>query len=101
MGSKQRLVTEFVKLFSDFSFGRNIYIEPFVGGANVIDKVTGFDLKIGYDKNPYLIELLIAVRDGMKLPNTISEDEYYKVRDNMDDYPMWCWIDWILCVLWW
>ena len=89
MGSKQRFVNEFVKLFNQFSSERHIYIEPFVGGANVIDKVTGFDKKFGYDKNPYLIALLVAVRDGIDLPDSISETEYYKVRDNMNDYPKW------------
>ena len=40
------------------------YVEPFVGGANVIDKIK-CDVRIGSDINEYLIELLLQVRDNV------------------------------------
>jgi len=89
MGSKQRMANDIISLFPKYKQDRNVYIEPFVGGANIIDKVKDFDKKMGFDKNPYLIDLLIAVRDGQEFPDTISEEEYYKVRDNKDKYPNW------------
>lgn len=89
MGSKRKLakyiIPEITKLFSS---DRYIYIEPFVGGANIIDKVKVKN-RIGYDKNPYLIALLDHISKSGKLPETISEDEYYKVRDNKSNFPKW------------
>jgi DNA adenine methylase len=40
------------------------WVEPFVGGANMIDKVEG--KRIGADLNEYLIEALILIRDNPK-----------------------------------
>ena len=37
------------------------YVEPFVGGANVIDKVKCHE-RFGFDKNKYLIALLERVK---------------------------------------
>jgi site-specific DNA-adenine methylase len=36
------MANEIISLFPKFKNDRNIYIEPFVGGANIIDKVKGF-----------------------------------------------------------
>ena len=57
------------------------WVEPFVGGANMIDKVlTG--VRIGSDVHKYLIDLLIAVRDGWIPPETVTEEEYKKIKTN-------------------
>lgn len=61
------------------------YIEPFVGGANVIDKIKCKD-RYGFDIDPLPIELLkIAQKKPEifeKLPKTISKEHYYFIRDN-------------------
>ena len=58
MGSKSKYADSIVpilqKLISDNKI--NIYIEPFVGGANIIDKIHCPE-KFGYDKNAPLIAL--------------------------------------------
>lgn len=87
MGSKSRLSKHIVPILNRFN-DREFYIEPFVGEANIIDKVD-FMYKIGYDKNIYLIELLAYVANGGKLPTTISEEEYYRVRDNKESFDLW------------
>ena len=87
MGSKNRLSKEIIPILNSFK-NRNLYIEPFVGGANIIDKIP-FNIRKGYDKNPYLISLLDYVSRGGLLPETISEKEYYNVRDNKNDHPNW------------
>lgn len=89
MGSKNRIAKYIVPFLNSYlSDSRRFYIEPFVGGANVIDKVD-FEFRIAYDKNVYLIALLDYVAKGGILPDTISEDVYLKVRDNMGKYPEW------------
>ena len=63
------------------------WVEPFVGGANIIDKVGGN--RLGADINPYLIDALLSIRDHhADLPknNTeFTEDDYLKLRNN-DSY---------------
>lgn len=86
MGSKRRFAKEIVPILN--SYNKEFYIEPFVGGANIIDKVD-FPVKLGYDKNPYLISLLDYVSKGGELPTSIKEEEYYKVRDNKKDFKDW------------
>jgi len=89
MGSKARFAKEIVPILNSFFCNeRRYYVEPFVGGANIIDKVD-FEFRKGYDKNPYLIDLLKHVQKGREIPITITEKEYYEVRDNKDNYPNW------------
>lgn len=65
------------------------YIEPFVGGANMIDKISS-SKKVGSDSNEYLIELLKYIQDeNNKLPFEITEEEYNKVKNNKEGYPKW------------
>jgi site-specific DNA-adenine methylase len=65
------------------------YFEPFVGGANMIDKIKHQN-KIGYDIHEELIALLKHVQNlENKLPQHISESEYIQVRDNKSVYPRW------------
>ena len=88
MGSKNRIAKHIVPILNKFN-NRPYYIEPFVGGANIIDKVD-FQVRKGYDKNVYLTDLLKeASTIDRWFPARISEDEYYKVRDNKNDFENW------------
>ena len=62
------------------------YVEPFVGGANMIDKVDGN--RIGADSNEYNICLFKGIQEGFIPPNFISEDEYKKAQANRDITPL-------------
>ena len=96
MGSTARFAKEIVLALQKCINDNNVqlYIEPFVGGANIIDKIKCKE-RIGTDINPYLIELLKYVRDNdtNTLPDRILFDEYDKVRksyrNNTDEYPIW------------
>lgn len=55
------------------------YYEPFVGGANVIDKIECSN-RYASDINLYLIELFKNIDRISLLPDSISKDEYDKVR---------------------
>jgi len=57
------------------------WIEPFVGGANMIDKVYGF-IKYGSDVNPFLISMFQAVQKGWKPPEDIDEETYNLCKEN-------------------
>ena len=65
--------------------GKRTWVEPFVGGANVIQAVK--DKRIGNDAHPELIALLKAVSNGYIPPDTITKSEYNKIKNNQDNYP--------------
>lgn len=63
MGSKSRIAKQIVPIIQAGieQDGRDSYIEPFVGGANVIDKIK-CKYRAGFDINEYLIALLQRVQ---------------------------------------
>lgn len=64
MGSKSKYAQYIVPILQKVINDNNVqlYIEPFVGGANVIDKIK-CNLRYGYDRSDTLIALLIQARD--------------------------------------
>lgn len=91
MGSKQKLAGELVPIIQKYIDDNNIenYLEAFVGGANIIDKIKCRN-RYGSDVNKYLIALLKqAQEDCSVFPDDISEEEYKRVRDNKNNYPDW------------
>ena len=89
MGSKNRFAKELIPIIEQYiTSNTKGYLEPFVGGANVIDKVK-FDKKYGCDLNEYLIELLKYTQAKNELPTTITENQYNDVKNNIDNYDKW------------
>lgn len=62
------------------------YLEPFVGGANMIDKIICTN-KIGTDIHKYLIAVLQKLENGWIPPENISEELYKDVQNNKGKYP--------------
>lgn len=60
MGSKSRIAKHIVPLM-EAQRGERPWIEPFVGGGNIIERVKGE--RIGYDLNHNAIEALKVIRD--------------------------------------
>lgn len=88
MGSKNRIAKELIPIITKDLKPNQWYCEPFVGGANMIDKIE-HPYKLGADNNKYLIALLEAVQNGQELPEHITKDEYIAVKTNKDNYPDW------------
>lgn len=93
VGSKNRISKQIAPVIQSYIDGMgdkcNGYWEPFVGGANMIDKIK-CEHKYGTDKHKYLIALLRHVQQTVDdLPNTITEDEYKAVYANSIIYPNW------------
>ena len=82
MGSKSRIAKYIVPIIQKEMVDNNLhtYVEPFVGGANVIDKVTA-DFRVGCDKQKYLIELYKNLDKIDSLPEFVSKSHYSEVRD--------------------
>lgn len=68
------------------------YLEPFVGGANVIDKIQ-CNKKFASDNNEYLIELYNNIDKIQYLPNSVSKEHYSEVRNcynnNLNQFDKW------------
>jgi DNA adenine methylase len=71
MGSKARIAKEILPIMLEYRDEGMTWVEPMVGGGNMIDKVDG--KRIGADINKYLIEALILISDGSRLPKNNSE----------------------------
>ena len=90
MGSKSRISKYIVPIIQSYiSSNTKGYIEPFVGGANMIDKIQ-CNKRIGIDTHKQLIELLKYARDYSELiPEAILEDTYKEVKNNKEKYEDW------------
>ncbi len=83
MGSKNRIAKHIlpIMLKAAQDAGITTWVEPFVGGANIIDKVPSNFKRIGYDLNPHTVAALIAIRDMVdQLPEsfTFEQRKFYK-----------------------
>ena len=90
VGSKRRISKEIVPIIqSCITKETSLYLEPFVGGANVIDKIQ-CRKKIGCDVHKQLISLLKQAQNDVSVfPESISEEEYINVKNNKEQYPDW------------
>lgn len=61
-----------------------VWVEPFVGGANMIDKVEG--KRIGADLNKYLIDFWNALKEGWVPPEYITKEEHKKIIRDKENY---------------
>lgn len=94
MGSKSRIAKYIVPIIQSYIDNNNIkkYFEPFLGGANVIDKIK-CNQKYGSDKNKYLIALIRYVQSGGELYEDVPKELYDKARNaynnGTDEFEDW------------
>ena len=85
MGSKNRIAKYLLPIILNGRQQGQYYVEPFVGGSNVIDKVDGN--RLASDNNQYLIELYHKLQSGYIPLDFISRDDFYLIKHNKDIYP--------------
>ena len=90
MGSKRSIAKEIVPIIQSYITDEcKGYIEPFVGGANIIDKIKCKN-RYGFDSHKQLIALFEKLQNDInEIPNEIPYEEYMKVKENKDDYEDW------------
>ena len=90
MGSKSRLAKELIPIIQSYiTEDTKGYLEPFVGGANIIDKIK-CNNKIGCDIHKQLIALLNKAKDNIDdIPDTISYETHKEVKNNKEKYEDW------------
>lgn len=78
MGSKARIAKHILPIILKDRKPGQCYVEPFVGGANMIDKVDGW--RIGADSNKSVVDALVFIRDNVTPKNNSEYTESdYKV----------------------
>lgn len=86
VGSKNRIAKYILSIMLRERKPKQWWVEPFVGGANMIDKVEG--ARIGADLNPHVISALISIRDFVhELPKSskeFNEENYKKLKQGED-----------------
>lgn len=82
-GGKAKISKYIVPYLENIRKENQIFLEPFVGGANIVSKMSG--KRIAYDFNEYLIEMYKGIQNGYELPDEISEDIYKYIRLNKDE----------------
>lgn len=83
MGSKNRLVKEILPILLKNRKKDQYYIEPFVGGCNMIDKVS--NPRMANDNNKYLIAMWKGLQENLERPKEISKDYYSSVRSSYNN----------------
>lgn len=84
VGSKARILKYILPTIQSYADTKDAYIEPFVGGANVICKVK-HEKKFGYDACPYLISLLAVIQEGWTPPTTVTEEDYKSAKEKYNN----------------
>jgi DNA adenine methylase len=82
LGGKYRLRSKIGRVIN--SYPQENYWEPFVGSAWVTTKVNKNKMFCS-DINEYLIEMWNALLKGWIPPNSISEEEYYYIKEHKDE----------------
>lgn len=85
MGSKNRFAKELLPIILKDRKPNQWYVEPFVGGANMIDKVDGN--RLGADFNEYLAEMWLSLTDGWTPKEHYTKEEYMDIKNNKENYP--------------
>jgi len=83
MGSKLRFAKDLLPIILKNRKENQYYVEPFVGGCNMIDKVYG--KRIGCDNNKYLIALWKGLQQERELILDIPKELYDKARNQYNE----------------
>ena len=83
MGSKNRFAKELLPIILKDRKQNQYYVEPFVGGANMIDKVSGN--RIGADANKYLIAMWKGLQKDIERPLEISRELHAEAREEYNN----------------
>jgi len=83
MGSKGRIAKYILPVILKDRKPNQWFVEPFCGGCNITDKVTG--PRIAADAMPEIIAMFKAMQNGWLQPKYIKEEDWLMVRDKSND----------------
>ena len=86
MGGKSRISKQMAEILNSAIDKNKPFVSLFCGSCAIESKVRA-DVKILNDKHPYLIAMWQALQNGWTPPDVVTKEEYYRVKDNMDENP--------------
>lgn len=86
-GGKSRTAKDIAPILRGGEQSNDTLVSLFCGACNVESKVKGFNRIICNDNQPYLIALFKALQEGYDLPEVITEEDYYYVKEHKDENP--------------
>lgn len=93
MGSKNRIAKHLLPIMVEAAdkAGITTWVEPFVRGGNMIDKVPDRFKRVGYDFNEHVVYAMCDIRDRAdSLPESITEEYYKEIRgSNPEVFNSW------------
>ena len=87
LGSKNRISKYLLPIILEYKTQEMTWVEPFVGGGNMIDKVQG--KRLGADINEYVISLLNQMSKPDFKALKIDEEKYNDIKQYKNKYPQW------------
>lgn len=83
MGGKHHIAGQVAGLVRRSRVGEQPYLEPFVGGCNILQRVPG-GTRVASDANAFLITLYKALQAGWQPPTSMDKDQWQAIKDRMD-----------------
>lgn len=83
MGSKLRIAKDILPIILENRKPEQYYVEPFCGGCNLMDKVSGN--RIAGDINKYLIAMWQGLQENQTRPHDIPKQIYDKAREDCNN----------------
>ena len=93
-GSKNRIAKHILPIMLAEAEKHNIttWVEPFVGGGGMIDKVPATFRRIGADLNPHTIAAMLGIRDFVdQFPTEVTKEYYNQIKSDKP-HPITSWI---------
>ena len=87
-GGKQRISKPLSEYLNSQLKENQPFVDLFCGSCNIVSRIDDNRLRIANDKHKYLIDMWMGIKDGYKLPNELSEEEYKYIRNNKDEDPI-------------
>ena len=86
MGSKRRIAKELGAVIERYRKPRQVYVEPFVGGGNMLAQVK--NPRIAADINPYAVAVLAHIsRPGWAPFPPVTREQYARMKQDPLQYP--------------
>ena len=83
LGGKSRTATQIAEVINKF-VGGGCFVSLFCGSC-VIESLVNADIKILNDKHEYLIEMYKGLQNGYELPDNLTKEEYYYIKEHKDE----------------
>ena len=84
VGGKSRIARQIAEIINNFAGGGQCFVSLFCGSC-VIESLVNADIKILNDKHEYLIEMYKGLQNDYKLPDNLTQEEYYYIKEHKNN----------------